>query len=212
MEIPIGAQVECNDGVCGSSAFVLINPVTERVTHLVVRESTPPQTEYIVSVDIVSDTIESTIQLNCSKAELEKMEPFIQTRFVEDKVPNQDFGYAGGYYGLGTYYYWPYVYPERTAMFPVEEEKIPPGELAITRGTRVQAKDGDIGRVDELVMDAESGCITHFVMREGHLWGKKDVIIPVSKIDSIHLDTVFLKLDKHEVESLPTIPLHRRWS
>lgn len=212
MEIPIGAQVECKDGICGSSVYVLINPVTEKVTHLVVRESTLSQAEYIVPVDFISDTIAGTIQLNCSKAELEKMDPFVQTRFVEDKVPNQNFSYAGGYYGLGTYYYWPYVYPERTAMFPVEEKEIPEGELAITRGTRVQAKDGDIGRVDELVIDAESGRITHFVLREGHLWGKKDVIIPVSEIDRIDLDTVFLKLDKHEVESLPTIPLHRRWS
>jgi hypothetical protein len=27
-----------------------------------------------------------------------------------------------------------------------------------------------------------------------------------------HKDTVFLKLDKHKIESLPTFPLHRRWS
>ncbi len=38
MEIPLNAQVECTDGVCGHSACVLINPVTDQVTHLVVQE------------------------------------------------------------------------------------------------------------------------------------------------------------------------------
>jgi hypothetical protein len=27
-----------------------------------------------------------------------------------------------------------------------------------------------------------------------------------------HDDTVFLKLDKHQIEALPTFPLHRRWA
>ena len=36
-------------------------------------------------------------------------------------------------------------------------------------------------------------------MREGHLWGKKDVIIPVSAMGDTHDDTVFLTIDKHQV-------------
>jgi hypothetical protein len=50
------------------------------------------------------------------------------------------------------------------------------------------------------------------VMREGHLWGQKDVIIPLSAMGEPHEDTVFLKIDKHQIESLPTFPVHRRWS
>ena len=38
MEIPLDAQVECTDGVCGRSVFVLVNPVIEKVTDLVVKE------------------------------------------------------------------------------------------------------------------------------------------------------------------------------
>ena len=62
MEIPLNVQVECTDGVCGRSAFVLINPVVEEVTHLVVREDSFPNTEYIVPVDWVAETIADTIQ------------------------------------------------------------------------------------------------------------------------------------------------------
>ncbi len=109
-------------------------------------------------------------------------------------------------------YYWPYVSPERTVRVSVEYQQIPPGEVVVCRGTRVEATDGYVGHVDEFVVNPENGHITHLVMREGHLWGQKDVIIPLSAMGDTREDIVFLKLDKHQIESLPTFPVHRRWS
>jgi sporulation protein YlmC with PRC-barrel domain len=213
MEIPLNAQVDCTDGVYGRSVYVLINPVINQVTHLVVKEDSSPNTEYIVPVDVVSETIADTIRLRCSKAELEKMDPFIKTTFIEEKVPDNYLSYGSRYgYGMGAYYYWPYSGFKRTVNVPVEHRQIPQGELAVRRGTRVEATDGYVGHVDEFVVNPENGHITHLVMREGHLWGKKDVIIPLSALGDTRKDTVFLKLDKHQVESLPTFPLQRRWS
>ena len=212
MEIPLNAQVECTDGSCGHAVYVLINPISDQVTQLVVKEDSSPNTEYIVPIDVVAETIADTIQLRCSKAELEKMDPFIKTTFIEELVPERFYSYNGGMYGMGTYYYAPYVIPETTMQVPVEERQIPPGELAVRRGTRVEATDGYVGRVDEFVVNPENGHITHLVMREGHLWGQKDVIIPLSAMGDARQDTVFLKLDKHQIESLPTFPLRRRWS
>jgi sporulation protein YlmC with PRC-barrel domain len=113
---------------------------------------------------------------------------------------------------MGSYYYLPYVTPEITVQVPVEHRQIPLGELAIRRGTRVEATDGYVGKVDEFVVNPKNSHITHVVMREGHLWGKKDVIIPISAMGETREDTVVLKLDKHQVESLPTFPVNRRWS
>lgn len=211
MEIALQAQVECTDGVCGRTAYVLINPVVEQVTHLVVRENAFPYTEYIVPVDLVTETITDTLQLRCSKADLEKMDPFVQTTFVEDKAPYFNQGFNGAY-GMGNYYYWPYVSSGSPMYVAVEHQQIPPGELAVRRGTRVEATDGYVGKVDEFVVNPENGHITHLVMREGHLWGQKDVIIPLSAMGETREDTVFLKLDKHQIESLPTFPLQRHWS
>jgi hypothetical protein len=54
---------------------------------------------------------------------------------------------------------------------------------------------------------ADYVCISAIlVMREGHLWGKKEVTIPLSAIGDTHEDTVFLKLDKKLIESLPIFP------
>jgi len=214
MEIPLNAQVDCTDGVCGRSVYVLIDPVIDQVTHLVVKENASPNTEYIVPVDLVTETIVDTIRLRCSKAEMEKMDPFIKTKFIEERVPERYYSYSGGTYGVGTYYYLPYVILE-TMQVPVETQQIPPGELAVRRGTRVMATDGHVGYADEFVVNPENGHITHLVMREGHLWGQKDVIIPVSAISTMgrpHEDAVFLNIDKRKIGSLPTFPIKRRWS
>ncbi len=112
---------------------------------------------------------------------------------------------------MGLYYYMPYVTREVTLRVPVEYQQIPPGELAVQRGTRVEATDGFVGHVDEFVVNPDNGHITHLVMREGHLWGQKDVMIPVSALGETRPDTVFLKLDKHQIGSLPAFPVHRRW-
>jgi len=86
-------------------------------------------------------------------------------------------GYAGE---MIASYYLPYVTFERTVEVAVEHQQIPLGELALSRGTRVEATDGYVGKIDEFVVNPENDYITHLVMREGHLWGKKDVIIPLS--------------------------------
>jgi hypothetical protein len=119
---------------------------------------------------------------------------------------------GGLMYLAGTFYYMTFVSSEMTVQVPVEHQQIPPGELAVQRGTRVEATDGFVGKVNEFVVNPENGHITHMLMQEGHLWGQKDVIIPLSAMGEPHEDTVFLKIDKHQIESLPTFPVHRRWS
>jgi sporulation protein YlmC with PRC-barrel domain len=211
MEIPLNAQVECQDGVCGHSVYVLINPVLDQVTHLVVKTDSPPIKEYVVSIDFLNETIADTIRLRCSQGELEKMDPFIYTTFIQGKVPEGNNRYRG-IYGTGSYYYAPYITTDKTIYKSVKKQQIPPGELAVWRGTRVEGNDGYVGRVDEFVVNPENGCITHLVMREGHLWGKKEVMIPLSAIGGARGDTVFLKLDRRQIETLPTFPVHRLWS
>jgi hypothetical protein len=129
------------------------------------------------------------------------MEPFVKASF--DKTSGQplvDVEYV---------YAWPFAEPAVVTV-PQAEEMIPPGELAMHRGAQVNAADGRVGRVDEFLVSPPDGHITHLVLREGHLWGRKDVTIPVSQTDHIAEDTVYLKLTKREIEQLPSIPIKRR--
>jgi len=73
----------------------------------------------------------------------------------------------------------------------------------------VEASDGRIGRVDEFLVDPVTGQISHLILREGHLWGKRDITIPVSEIERIEDDSVHLKLDKQSIEALPAVPVRR---
>jgi hypothetical protein len=60
-----------------------------------------------------------------------------------------------------------------------------------------------VGKVDEFLVEGKSGRITHLVLVEGHLWGKKDIAVPVNQIDRYEDGDVYLKIDKAQVESLP---------
>jgi sporulation protein YlmC with PRC-barrel domain len=203
MDIPINAQARCTDGDCGRSTRVVINPVTRQVTHLVVQEAEFLGAEHLVPLDQVLETQPDLIRLRCTKEQLAKMESFVEVEYIGGNAP-----YLA--YSPREYVSWPYVFPI-DMLTPLEHERIPPGELTVRRGSGVEATDGRIGRVDEFMIDPQNGRITHMVLREGHLWGQKDITIPVSEIDRIEEDTVYLKLDKHEVEALPTIPVKREW-
>jgi hypothetical protein len=103
MEIPLNAQVDCTDGICGRSEYVLIDPVLKAVNHLVVRVETSFD-EYIVPIKVVSKTIAGTILLRCSKAKLETMDHFFTTTYIDERVPERYYSYDGGIFGMGSYF------------------------------------------------------------------------------------------------------------
>jgi sporulation protein YlmC with PRC-barrel domain len=208
MDIPINVDVQCADGLCGRLTYVVIHPLTQRVTHLVVREAETPHTERVVPVALVAETTPNLVRMGCTRDELAKMGPFIETEYIWTKVPGMEQIPSRGYLP-GEYVLWPYVVPETMECVPVEHKRVPPGELAVRRGARVEATDGRVGQVDEFLVDPTNGHITHLVLREGHLWGQKDVTIPVSQIERIEENVVYLKLDKHSIEALPAIPIRR---
>lgn len=203
MDIPVNAEVACVDGVCGQSTYVIINPISRQVTHVVVKQKEGLHTEHLVPLGLVAGTTHDLIRLRCTTDELAKIEPFTETEYVQERIPDVD-------YMEDAYLVWPYHIPELNTTIPITHQRIPHGELAVHRGARVEATDGHVGRVDEFLVDPVDTHITHLVLREGHLWGQKDVTIPVSQIDRIEEDTVYLKLDKHSVEALPAIPIRRR--
>ena len=66
----------------------------------------------------------------------------------------------------------------------------------------------DLGEVDGFVVDSEEQ-ITHFVLERGHLWGRRDVTIPIGAVATVETDAVTLSLSKDEVGALPSVRVHR---
>jgi sporulation protein YlmC with PRC-barrel domain len=201
MDIPVNADVICTDGPCGRSTYVIINPTTWQVTHVVVKEKGFPYVERLVPLDQVAMTDPRFVRLKCTGEGLTAMNQFIEIEFLPGSGPFVP-------YGEDEYMMWPHVLPQGTV--PLEHQRIPPDELAVRRGARVEATDGVVGKVDEFLVDPGNGHITHLVLREGHFWGKKDVTIPVSQIDRIEEATVYLKLNKQSIVALPAIPIRKR--
>jgi sporulation protein YlmC with PRC-barrel domain len=204
MDIPINVEVLCAGKLCGRSTSIVINPVNEQVTHLVVSEKAFPNIERLVPVNKILASSPNSIQLRCNQNDLSNMEAFLETDFIDSGSMESALPYDV------PYQVWPYSMYDAMPV-PLEHEHIPTGEVVIHRGTPVQATDGQVGKVDEFLVDPENDIITHLVLREGHLWGKQDVTIPVSEIDKIAEDVVHLKLDKKDIEALPTVPVQRKW-
>lgn len=201
-EFPLNANVICSDSACGISTSVIVNPVTHKVTHIVVDdESLPANPTRLVPIENVASTTPDQITLSCSKDDVAHMRPFIVTRFIQQSA-------SGQAYGSGMAYHSQYVV-NNTAYDSVLERQIPGEELAVFCGMLIKATDGEVGALDELVLDPKDGEITHLQMREGHLWGKKDVAIPVSEVQFVDRDTIYLKLDKNAVKALPAVPVRR---
>jgi sporulation protein YlmC with PRC-barrel domain len=207
IQVPVDAKVECTDGHAGRSSHTIIDPVRKTVTHVVVTtEESFASRQWLVPIDHIIESTSELIRLDCTLEELSEMDEFSQHHYVEAEEAEP------GEMAYPTYAYMsPYAVPLRTDYIPVEVERIPPGELAIRRGAIMEATDGYVGKVGEFLVDPESGHITHLILQEGHLWGKKEVLVPLSAVDHSLEDTVFLKLDKESVAGLPAIAVTRSY-
>jgi len=203
MNFPLNVDVHCVDGLCGRSTHIILNPVTEQVSHIVVKEDQPPGIERLVSVKLIASTAAEVILLSCAKEIFTKLEPFNQPDFIYTDVPQHATDPS-------LTLLWPFVVPVKRIVDD-KVRRIPPGELAVRRGARVRATDGWVGRVDEFIVGPVSGNITHLVLREGHPWKEKDITISVDQIDHIKENTVYLKIDKDTIASMPSVAVKRRW-
>jgi hypothetical protein len=88
-------------------------------------------------------------------------------------------------------------------------DRVPLGEVEVRRGDFVRATDGAIGRVRGLLVDPHDHHLTHVLLDEGHLWGEKEISIPIGAVTSFD-DGVQLNLTKDEVGALPPVDLRHR--
>jgi uncharacterized membrane protein len=161
-----------------------------------------------VSALMAEESTDEVLHLRCTRAEYFRIEPFIETHYVRSEMP-VDTGYYMGYGGVYGTYYGAYSIPMELRDVPVQEENVPAGEMAAHRGMHVEATDGRAGTVDQFLLDPASEKITHLVLTERHHLHKHQITVPVSAIDQVLDDTVYLKIDRHAVELLPAIPIKR---
>ncbi|MCH5463554.1 hypothetical protein L3V66_12580, partial [Secundilactobacillus sp. HBUAS58055] len=94
-------------------------------------------------------TSRDTIQLNCSMDDLLRMPAFTSTRYLE--IDNGEAGYAYSMPYMSMHSGMPYdVQPQYVT---VQDQLLPEGRAAVQRGMLVEATDGLVGEVGELLID-----------------------------------------------------------
>jgi sporulation protein YlmC with PRC-barrel domain len=212
-QFTIGDEARCTDGVCGEMTRVVVDPVAQTVTHLVVEPKGRAGLARLVPLGLV-DTSAGDVRLQCTLADFEHLDAAEETQFVPG---------SGGYaaYGPQQVSTWPYYGLTPGAELPgevdlgvagfsptVTYDRIPLGEVEVRRGDPVEATDGHIGHIQGLVVNPGDHHVTHVLLQEGHLWGRKDVAIPIKAVSRAG-DTIRLNLSKHEVQDLPPVDFAR---
>jgi sporulation protein YlmC with PRC-barrel domain len=213
MRIEMGARVRCTDDVLGELADVVIDPTRKRVTHLVVQPHHQHGMARLVPVELAGAGGEQgEIALHCTVEDVYGLTPvqeFAYLRLGEFPVddPNWDVGVsdvlAMPYYEAG------YGPSNITADTGVIYDRVPKGAVEIRRASSVSSADGHhLGHVDGFLVDDEQ--ITHVVLERGHLWGKRDIAIPIGAVTEVETDAITVRLSKDDVGALADVSV-RRW-
>lgn len=216
MRLELGRPVRCTDEVVGELADLVVDPVRKRVTHLVVRPKHGLGNGHLVPIELATAD-DTEISLSCTAKDVQELphaEEYSYLRLDELPVDDPEWdvgvtdvlalpyyesagldGYAEGYVGdVGIVY-----------------DRVPKGEVEVRRSSSVVTSDGKhVGEVDGFLVDDDDQ-ITHFVLERGHLWGRREVTVPIGAVEKVQSDAVIVKLSVDEIGALPSHKV-RRWS
>jgi sporulation protein YlmC with PRC-barrel domain len=218
VRLDLGCPVHCTDGAFGELADVVIDPTTRRVTHLVVQPQRASERTRLVPVERAraGDEADGTIVLDASAEEISRLESVREAAYLRlGEFPVEDPDWEIGveemlaqpyYQGLDAVGAMPIDYDDHVMW---TYDRIPKGDVEIRRSSAVRSADGHhLGHVDGFIVDGEDH-IGHIVLEHGHLWGKREVVIPIGAVASVETDAVVLSLSKDDVGALESHRVHR---
>lgn len=215
MRLELDKPILCEEQEVGMLADVVVDPVAKRVTHLVVKPKHGHGESHLVPIELVEATEQvGGILLTCSRAELDALPPveefsYLRLGQVATDDPNWDVG-VSDVLALPYYDSTGLAGPiDAVGDMGVVYDRVPKGEVEVRRASRVMSADGHyLGDVDGFLLDDDDH-ITHFVLERGHLWGRREVTVPIGAVESVESDVVTLALSKDEVGDLPSHKVHR---
>ena len=228
MKLNVGMHIESTDGRVGEVADVVIDPVKLQVTHLVVQPHHHHERARLVPIGALS-SCNDTITLSWSSAQVDDAPVVEQTDFIQVGAGPQLHGRWD--VGANTMLAWPYYpyggvvaghgfsgYPygygvgagsHSGSVVKMTYDRVPQGTVEVRRASKVISSDDHvIGHVDGFVIGA-SDAITHLVLERGHLWGHRDVTIPVSDVAHADTEAVHLSVTRDAVGTYASVPFRR---
>jgi len=215
MRLELGTPVHCRDERLGELADVVIDPVTRRITHLVVSGDRNLQPARLVPIGLAEAEGGAELRLRCSREEASRFKIVQDFAYLRlDELPPQDPEWDVGIEHVLAVPYYPMSDPADLAYsyeskVSVSYDRVPKGDVEIRRASTVISEDGElVGSVDGFVVDGDQR-ITHLVLGRGHLWRRRTLTVPIEAVTKVETDSLALKLTKREVRRLPAARVHR---
>jgi uncharacterized protein YrrD len=224
MELKSGADVYgSDDKKLGTIERVVIDPRTKEVTHVVVDKGFFFGEDKVVPISLLGPVTEERVVLREGNYDFEDLPSFRETEYVRAEAetaetrevpPEPQREAAEPSLFVRPYYWYPplgvgwwngmgYPSPIESEFVRTVEINIPEGTVALEEGAQVIGSDDEpIGKVDEVMTDAETERVTHFIISEGLIFKEKK-LIPAHWVQSILEDRVFLSVPSGVVKDLP---------
>jgi sporulation protein YlmC with PRC-barrel domain len=213
MKLELGCLVACADEPFGELADIVVDPLTRRVTHVVVQPHGRHVEARLVPIERVRPA-ETGIALDCAVAEVKALEPLFESAYLRvGEMPVSDPDWDVGVQDVLALPFYRELDGMGAELDPdphilVNYDRIPRHEVEIRRSSAVISADQHrLGHVDGFLIGA--GEVADIVLERGHLWGKREVVIPAEAVESVDNDVVRLRLTKREVELLDSRNVHR---
>jgi uncharacterized protein YrrD len=198
----IGANVRCEDGVCGRLSKLVLDPREGRVTDLIVQKGLLLKKDRVLPVSAVQWATDEEVFISAYSKDIEGYPAY---REVDFREPAMGWG-EGQRQAAANTVCWttPYGSSCREGTIPMvrrhTHEGISPTLQPVGRGTPVYGTTGSIGKVDHILVDQESGEINHLIVRRGM---RPDyVIVPMDLVAELHENRIVLKVGKSDLQGL----------
>jgi len=161
---------------------------------------------------VAADKAEQYITVDLTKQQIENSPPLDSDKPVSQQFETDYYGYYGYptyWSGLSTWGAYPYIQRDREQWYKsTPEEKEGDPNLRSTRevsGYHIQATDGEIGHVEDFIIDDQTWAIRYLIVDTVNWWLGKKVLVSPRWIERVSWDEskVFINLHRDIIKQSP---------
>ena len=186
----MGARVHCQNGKCGKLTQVGVHPGTWQVTDVVVSKGFLMKEARVFPVSIIDHTEPDDVHLTLRSDDIFFYSKYRSTegrQSVPDS-PQQSMNNSGQRSDK-----LPQVYKEKAQKDPGLNREF------LTGSTLVKNSEGFVGKLCDVVVDAETNEITHVIVQQG-LHFPEYLEVPIVFVETISSNSIFLSLSQEELD------------
>jgi uncharacterized protein YrrD len=198
-EIKPGADVVGVDDSLGNVERVVVNPGDGRVIGLVVRKGLLLHRDFVIPIEAVEEASEDYVRVGLSVEEANRLPEYHHEDYV---APPAGWRSPAGRSSSDAMFHLGGTDSGRLHAARSGQTEVAVGGRPLRAGQTVICRDGEVGKLDLVLVDRVTRRATHFVVRQGGLLGR-DTIVPVAWVRDINRARIYLDVSREQLEQLP---------